>query len=122
MRLLRVLLLARKNKADALAKKGEFDQAVRLYESILALDLTMKDEPTVLFPLAVLEVGMKRFESAEARFKQALSAGLEGEPRARSYFFLSALCGNRPEAAEWKAKALASPDLVPELRAKLEGR
>ncbi|HVR87345.1 MAG TPA: DUF2723 domain-containing protein [Planctomycetota bacterium] len=122
MRLLRVLLLARKHKADALAKKGELDEAARLYESILALDPNMKDEPTVLFPLAILEVGMKRFKSAEARFKQALSAGLEGEPRARAYFFLSALGGNRPEAAEWKAKALASPDLVPELRAKLEGR
>ncbi|HEV3025926.1 MAG TPA: hypothetical protein VG457_00050, partial [Planctomycetota bacterium] len=122
MRLLRVLLLARKNKADALAKNGELDEAARLYGSILALDPTMKDEPTVLLPLAVLEVGMKRFESAEARFKHALSAGLEGEPRARAYFFLSALCGNRPEAAQWKAKALASPDLAPELRAKLEGR
>jgi hypothetical protein len=122
MRLLRVLLLARKHRADELAKKGDLVEAARLYETILALDPSMKEEPTVLFPLAVLDVGLQRLERAEERFKRALTAGLAGEKQARAYYFLAAICGSRPEGAEWKAKALASPDLAPELRAKLEGR
>jgi len=121
-RLLRVLLLARKHRADELAKKGDLAEAARLYETVLALDPWLKDDPTLLFPLAVLEVGLKRYESAAGRFKRSLTAGLAGEKQARAYYFLSALGGERPEGAEWKAKALASPDLAPELRAKLEGR
>jgi len=122
MRLLRVLLLARKSRADELAKKGDLEEAARLYETILALDPPMKEEPTLLFPLAVLEVGLQRFDRAEERFKRALAAGLTGEKQARAWYFLAALTGNKPQGAEWKAKALASPDLAPELRAKLEGR
>lgn len=121
-RLLRVMLLTRKNWADERAKKGDLAEAARLYETLLALDLSMREDSTVLFPSAILDVGLKRYERAEERFKQALTSGLDGEKRARACYFLSAICGSRPEGAEWKAKALASPDLAPELRAKLEDR
>jgi tetratricopeptide (TPR) repeat protein len=121
-RLLRVLLLARKNKASALFRSGEHEEAARLLESLLALDPDLKDEPTILFPLAILEVSLHQNDRAEARFKRALLLDLTPEQRARSYYFLSALCGNRPEAAEWKEKAMASPDLAPELRRMLKGR
>jgi hypothetical protein len=82
----------------------------------------MEEEPTVVLPLAVLYVGLQQYDKAEARFKQGLELDLTPGKRAEAYYFLTALCGNRPEAAEWKAKALASPDLAPQLRAKLEGR
>ena len=121
-RLLRVLLLARKNLADVLAREGNLAEAARLYESILRLDPWMAEEVSVVYPLAVVEVGLKRYDLAELRFKKALSLELSAAKRAEAYYFLAALCGNRPEAAEWKAKALASPDLSPELRAKIEGR
>jgi tetratricopeptide (TPR) repeat protein len=121
-RFLRVLLLARKNRAAGLFHKGEHAEAARLYESILALDPEMIEEPTVVFPLAILEVSLKRNDRAEARFKSALSLDLEPEQRARAYYFLAALCGSRPEAAEWREKAMASPDLAPELRRMLQGR
>ena len=82
----------------------------------------MNEEPTVVLPLAVAYVGMQKYEQAEALFKKAFALDLTPAKRAESFYFLAALCGNRPEAAEWRAKALASPDLAPELRQKLEGR
>jgi tetratricopeptide (TPR) repeat protein len=117
-RLLRVLLLARKNKADALAKRGDLAEASRLYDTLFALDPELNREPTVLFQAAILDIGGKQLGRADERFKRSLDLGLEGEPRARACYFLFALTAS----VEWKAKALASPDLAPELRAKLEGR
>ncbi|RPH34961.1 MAG: tetratricopeptide repeat protein, partial [Planctomycetota bacterium] len=119
MRLLRLLLLARKNQADADAAAGNLVPAVQRYESILALDPTLEE---VLYPLAVIYVGLQRYTEAEATFKKALELDLLPTKRAEVYYFLAALCGERPEAAEWKAKALSSRSLAPELRAKLEGR
>lgn len=121
-RLLRALLLARKNKADVRARQGKHAEAAVLYESILRLDPWMNEEASSVFPLAVIYVGLQRYEEAEAMFRKALALELEPAKRAEAYYFLTALCGNRPEAAEWKAKALASPALPAELRAKLEGR
>ena len=63
-----------------------------------------------------------RVQQAEATFRKALEPDLPPAKRAEAYFFLAALCGDRPEAAQWKAKALASRDLPEPLRAKLEGR
>ena len=122
MRLLRLLLLARKHQADADAAKGDLAQAMRLYESILALDPEMPVESSVVLPLATAYVGLAQYPKAEATFKKALELDLLPSKRAEVYYFLAALCGDRPEAAEWKAKALSSLDLPPELRAKLEGR
>jgi len=122
MRFLRVLLLARKSLAETRAREGRFPEAAGLLESIFALDPGSKEDASIVFPLAVVDVGMNRFDQAEAHFKTALSGQLTPEQRARAFYFLAALCGSRPEGAEWKARALASPDLAPELRAKLEGR
>lgn len=121
-RLLRMLLLARKNQADQKAREGNLPPAMQLYESILALDPWMHEEPTVVLPLATIYVGLAQYPKAEATFRKALALELEPAKRAEAYYFLAALCGDRPEAAEWRAKALASPDLPPPLRAKLEGR
>jgi tetratricopeptide (TPR) repeat protein len=121
-RLLRAVLLARKNKADVRAWETKYAEAAALYESILRLDPGLGEEPTAVFPLAVIYVGLQQFEKAEATFKKALRLDLEPSMRAQAYYFLAALYGNRPEASDWKAKALASPDLPRELRAKLEGR
>jgi hypothetical protein len=121
-RLLRVLLLARKFQADELSRRGGFGEAAGLYESILALDPDSREDPTIILPLAVADVGLQRYPQAEALFRQSLTLKLTPAKLAASYYFLAALCGNRPEAAEWRAKALASPDLPSELRAKLEGR
>jgi hypothetical protein len=123
-RLLRALMLARKNKADIRAREGRHAEAAALYESILKLDPWLEQEPTAVYPLAVTYVGLQKYEEAEKTFKKALQLDLDQDPvlRAQAYYFLAALCGNRPEAAEWKAKALASKDLPSELRKKLEGR
>jgi hypothetical protein len=120
-RLLRALLLARTSSARYQATRGRLVEAARLYESIPELDPDLKDELSVVFPLAVIDVGLMRHDRAEAGFKRALALDLEPKLRAQAYYFLAALCGNRPEGAEWKAKALASPDLPQELRSKLEG-
>jgi hypothetical protein len=121
-RLLRLLLLARKNQADADAKAGVLAPAAQRYESILALDPEMQGDSSVVLPLATMYVGLAQYPKAEATFKKALELDLPPEKRAEVYYFLAALCGDRPEAAEWKSKALASPDLPAPLRAKLEGR
>jgi len=121
-RLLRALLLARKSSAHYQATRGRLAEAARLYESIPQLDPDLKDELSIVFPLAVLDVGLMRLERAEAGFKKALTLDPEPTIRAQAYYFLALLCGNRPEAAEWRAKALASPVLPSELRLKLEGR
>src|SRR6185503_1301199 len=44
-RMLRLLLLARKNRADELAREGKHADAAALYESILRLDPWMEEEP-----------------------------------------------------------------------------
>lgn len=121
-RFLRVLLLTRKTKADELARKGDLAEAERLYGTIFTLDPGMKEEPSLLLTYAVLEIGLKKYDAAGEHLRQALASGLAGEPQARAYYFLAALSGDKPEAAEWKSKALSHPALAPELRAKLEGR
>jgi tetratricopeptide (TPR) repeat protein len=121
-RLLRLLLLARKNQADADAAKGNFMPAMQKYEFMLGLDPDLIQDPSVVLSLATTYVGLMRVQQAEATFKKALELDLLPAQRAQTYYFLAALCGDRPEAAEWKAKALASPDLAPPLREKLEGR
>lgn len=120
-RLLRLLLLARKHQADALAREGRRAEAAELYESILKLDPWMEEEPAAVVPLATLYAGMGKYAQAEAMFKKSLLLDLQ-EQRSQVYYFLAALCGDRPEGAEWKAKALASPDLPADLRRQLERR
>jgi len=121
-RLLRLVLLIRKNRAGVLAKSGGLAEAERLYESILALDPWTRDDAAFLMSVAVVEVGLKKYARAEELYKSALKGDLPPKKRAEAFYFLAALCGDRPEGAEWKAKALADPSLVPELRMKLEGR
>jgi hypothetical protein len=121
-RLLRLILLIRRNHALVLARSGRLAEAQRLYESILTLDPSMRENGDLLMTVAVVEVGLQKASRAEELFKSALTKDLEPGKRAEAYYFLAALCGGRPEGAEWKAKALASPDLAPILRAKLEGR
>jgi len=121
-RMLRLLLLARKNRADELAREGKHADAAALYESILRLDPWMEEEPTAVLPLATIYVALKKYEQAEVQFKKALSLDLPRDKRAEAYYFLAALCGDRPEGAQWKEKALLSPDLAPQLRARLEQR
>jgi tetratricopeptide (TPR) repeat protein len=121
-RLVRLLLLARKNEADTLARREKFKEAAPFYESILKLDPWMAEEPTAVYPLAVVYVGLQKYEDAEATFKKALKLDLTPAKRAEAYYFLAALCQTKSEMAEYRAKALASPDLPAQLRAKLEGR
>lgn len=121
-RLLRLILLARKNRADKLSREGKLGDAAALYESILKLDPWMEEEPTAVLPMATLYVGLKKYDRAEAMFKKALTLDLTRDKRAEVYYFLAALCGDRPEGAQWKEKALLSPDLAPQLREKLEQR
>jgi hypothetical protein len=121
-RLLRLLLLARKNEADELARQGHHRDAAPRYESIFKLDPWMEEEPTAVLPLATIYVALKKYDQAEAWFKKALALDLTRDKRAEVYYFLAALCGDRPEGAQWKEKALLSPDLAPQLRARLEQR
>ena len=121
-RLLRLFLLARKNRADELTREGNPLAAAPLYESIFKLDPWMEEEPTAVLPLATIYVALKKYDQAEAWFKKSLSLDLTRDKRAEVYYFLAALCGDRPEGAQWKEKALQSPDLAPQLRARLEQR
>jgi hypothetical protein len=120
-RLLRLILLMRKNSARAWARTQP-KIAEPLYDSILALDPWTREDADFLMLVAVVKVAMKKYPRAEELFKSALNAEPEPKKRAEAYYFLAALCGDRPEGAEWKAKALADPNLASELRAKLEGR
>jgi len=117
-----VILLIRRNRAALLAKSGQLAEAERLYESIFALDPWTRDDGEFLMSVAVVEAGLGKQSRSEELFKSALAGELSPAKRAEAFFFLTALCGDRPEGAEWKAKALADPNLAPKLRAKLEGR
>ena len=70
-RLLRLLLLARKNLAELRAREGKHAEAAALYESILKLDPWMGEEPTAVLPLATL-CRAQKFEQAEAMFRRRL--------------------------------------------------
>lgn len=121
-RLLRVLLRARANLAFLHTRAGNLPEALRLYESIERLDPDADRDATLHLQFAVCEIGLAKYEPAEKRLKKMLTLDCEERQRAEAYYFLTGLTGARPEAAEWKAKALASPDLAPELRARLQGR
>ncbi len=124
-RLLRLLLLSRKNLAWVKSKEGRLDEAAKLYQSILSLDPWLRDDPSILAPLAVVEAGLGKLDDAEARFRKVLALRPDPEAEAQALYFMVALCaanGRNLESAEWKAKALAHPALAPELRAKLQGR
>ena len=107
---------------DQLAREGKHEEALALLDSIVKLDPWMESEPSVVYPRAVIHVGLRKYDVAEALFKKAITLDLSPAKRAEAYYFLTALCGDRPEAVEWKAKALASFELAPELRAKLQDR
>jgi tetratricopeptide (TPR) repeat protein len=121
VRLLRTLLLARRYHALALARDGKLTEAVNLYDSIFRIRPSWRDDAPLAYSVAVLYVGLARYAEAEAAFKRILT--LEGSQgfQPQIYYFLTGLCGDRPEAAEWKAKALKHPSLPMELRLKLNG-
>lgn len=121
-RLLRVLLRARANLAYLESGRGNLRESLRLYESIERLDPQADRDATLHLQFAVCEIGLARYEQAERRLKRMLAMDGGEAERAQACYFLAGLCGTRPEAAEWKAKALANPELAPELRARLLGR
>jgi tetratricopeptide (TPR) repeat protein len=121
IRLLRTLLLARQYHAIMLSREGNYREAARLYESILTLQPSLRDDVDYLYDLAVVDVGLGRYPEAEATFKRILNLPRAYRHEYMAYYFLTGLCGNRPEAAEWRAKALKHPNLPMELRLKLSG-
>ncbi|HLY73771.1 MAG TPA: DUF2723 domain-containing protein, partial [Planctomycetota bacterium] len=121
MRLLRTLLLARWYHAVVLSREGKLADAARIYESIFRSQPSMRDVPSLAYSAAVVEVGLGRYAAAEAEFKRLLALPVGSDQQARICYFLTGLCGQRPEAAEWRARALANPDLPADLRQKLTG-
>lgn len=127
-RLLRDLLRARKNLADWAALSGTaegYRRSAELYESILALDPWMREDPGAVVPLARAYAALRRFDLAEPWLKKSLQLRLPPGIRAQLCCLLVEICteGKRPkEAAGWAAAALAIPELPSDLRKKLEGR
>jgi hypothetical protein len=127
-RLLRELLRARKNLADWRALSGTregLERSAELYESILALDPWMKEDPGAVVPLGRAYYGLRRFDRAEPLLRSALDLPLPPRIRGHLFVLLMEICdaGKRPEeAARWKASALAVPELSEDLRRQLQGR
>lgn len=125
-RLLRVLLRARKNRADWLALTGTLDgfrRSAELYESILALDPWMAEDPGAVVPLAKAHFGERRYDLAEPWLLKSLRLSLPPAIRAQICCLLAEIyrTWNRPdEVRAWSNQALAIPELPLELRKKLE--
>src|SRR5262249_26889732 len=121
-RLVRPLLLWRKNLAEALVLTGAPDahrRSVELYESILALLPRAREDPSVVCPLAVAYAQLRRYDRAAAVFRDALRLELPGRTRVEAYSFLIRLAlaeGRTLEAGEWRMKALADRALDGESR------
>jgi hypothetical protein len=94
---------------------------VNIYESIFRIRPSWRDDAGLAYSVAVLYVGLSRYSEAETAFKRVLTLEDSWELQPQIYYFLTGLCGDRPEAAEWKAKALKHPNLPMELRLKLSG-
>jgi hypothetical protein len=127
-RLLRDLLRARKNLADWAALSGSaegFRRSAEIYESILALDPWMKEDPGAVVPLARAYAGLRRFDLAEPWLKKSLELRLPPGIRAQLCCLLVEIYTEwkrTSDAASWAAAALAIPELPADLRKKLEAR
>lgn len=110
-RLLRELLRARKNLADWRALSGTEEgqrRCAELYESILALDPWMKEDPGAVVPLARSYFFLKRYDLAEPWLKKSLGLPLPGRIRGQICLLLAEICSaqNRPEeATRWREQA-----------------
>jgi len=128
MRLLRILLLGRKNLADVLVRYGGPDalgRASRLYESILELLPAAREDPIVVVSLAVAYARLKQYDRAENTFRKALDLDLPAATRLDAYASLERMSieqGHADAAAEWRSKALADPRLDESARKALGSR
>lgn len=124
-RLMRELLRARKFLAEWHGRAADPDRlrrAVELYESILQLDPRSRDDVSVVLPLGVALLRLKQPGRAEPRLRAAVALDLPPALRALATVALVDACrdsGKTREAEEWKARALALPELTDEQRRRL---
>jgi len=124
-RVLRMLLEERKNLAYWLGRGSDPEQwrrCVDLYETLPPLEPAYGRDILVLLPLGITYLRLKEMDRAERWLRKAAALDAPTPLRARALVGLVEIClatGRGPEAADWKARALALPDLEEDLRRRL---
>ncbi len=124
-RVFRMLLQASKNLADWLGHSADPDKlrrCVELYERLARLDPGYERDISLVLPLGISQLRLKQPAAAEPWLRKAVALEAPAPLRARAMVGLVEVClasGRASEAAEWKARALALPELEEELRKRL---
>jgi hypothetical protein len=125
-RLIYALLQARKNLADWLARSSDpakLQRSAELYESLPQTEPEYAHDITLVLPLGIVWLRLKQPARAEPWLRKMVALEAPSPLRARAMIGLVEVClasDRAAEAGEWKARALAIPDLEEELRKRLE--
>jgi len=122
-RLIGLLLQARLNLARALAERQQFAAALKLFESVAALDPEAAHSPAAVYFRGLCYHAVGQPERAQPLLQRAAEAGGKPEWRATALFTLGQIARKRGEesaARKLFLEALAVPGLGEAFRAELE--
>jgi len=124
-RLINLLLHARVNLARALTDRGQFDPAVRLFESVAALDQEFANHPLVVHFTGICYHALGQDERAEPLLRRSAELGARPDWKATATFYRGEIArkkGDEEGAKRLFREALATPGLAEAYRAEMEKR
>jgi len=119
------LVLARFHLAMALTERGQYSQASRLCESIMALDAEYWSNPDMVHVLAISLHAAGEAAKAEKALRRSLEISVLPRNRATASYYLGELArtrGQEAEAERWFQSALTIPGLDEGTRRQIESR
>jgi hypothetical protein len=125
MRLIHLLLQARLRLARAMTDRGQFEGAVKLFESIAALDAASANDPVVLHFTGICYHALGRDDRAEPLLRRSAEEGTRPEWRATATFYRGEIArknGDEAAARRLFRDALETPGLSEAYRAEMERR
>jgi hypothetical protein len=124
-RLINLLLHARLNLARALTDRAQFAPAVRLLESVAALDPELAAHPLVIHYTGICYHALGQDDRAEPLLRRSAELGARPEWKATATFYRGEIArkkGDEEGARRLFREALATPGLGEAYRAEIEKR
>jgi tetratricopeptide (TPR) repeat protein len=124
-RLLSMLLLSRFRLALAMTERGQFGQAARLCESVVALDEEFRENPEIVHLLAISLHASGEDGKAEPVLRRSAQISLRPQNRATATFYLGEIArkrGDETEALRYFREAVATPGIDDATRREIESR
>jgi hypothetical protein len=124
-RLLSMLLLSRFRLALALTERGQFAQAARLCQTVVALDEEFRENPEIVHLLAISLHASGEDAKAEPALRRSVEISVRPQNRATATFYLGEIArkrGDEAGALRYFRDAVATPGLDDATRREIESR